>query len=80
MYKVLFACMVALFCVSAQAQRDYQSQREARAQRNFEVCVHDRTRGERRVSRREMRSVQEQCRRRVARQEQRRVERLRPRH
>ena len=79
MYKVLLACLVTLLCVSAEAQRDYPSQREARSQRNFQVCVHNNTRGQR-VSRRAMRNIQEQCRRRVAGQEERRVERLRPRY
>jgi hypothetical protein len=83
MYKVLLACLFTLFGAGAEAQRDYPSQRdystqrEARSQRNYDICVHKQTRGQR-VSRRTMRNIQRECTRRVTSQEQRRVQRLRP--
>ena len=83
MYKLLFACLVTLLGTGAEAQRDYPSQRdyptqrEARAQRNYDVCVHNQTRGQR-VSRKALRSIQRECTRRVTAQEQRRAKRLRP--
>jgi len=64
-HKMLLACLATLICVSAEAQKDHPTKREARAQRNFEACVDNNARGQQN-SRKAMRSIEEQCRRRVA--------------
>jgi hypothetical protein len=73
MSKLLLFLAVVLACSSASAQREYQSAREARNQRNFDICVNHYTRGQR-VSRREMRRIHEDCRRRLAAREHRRYD------
>ncbi len=64
-HKMLLACLATLICISAEAQRDHSSQREARVQRNFDACVDNNARGQQN-SRKAMRNIEEQCRRRVA--------------
>ena len=70
-HKMLIAGLATLICVGAQAQRDYPSQRDdARAQRSFDACVDENSRG-RRDSRNALRSIEEQCRREIARESNR---------
>ena len=72
MTKTCLAFVVALLaCSGVQAQG-----REARYERNYEICVDNQTRGHR-VSRREMRSIREECRHRAAARTERQVRRLR---
>lgn len=60
-------------------QRDYPSQRDARNNRSFDACVDDYTRGAK-TSRKQMRNIEEQCRRTSARQLQPRESRQRGRN
>lgn len=75
MFKAYIALVgILLACSHVQAQGVYSSEREARYQRNFDNCVYSFTKG-RRVSRRDMRDIREDCRRRLAAREERRMER-----
>jgi hypothetical protein len=60
MNKLYLTLVIALACGSAHAQREYSS-RDARSERRVDACVDDYTRGER-VSRSQMRKIEEQCR------------------
>jgi hypothetical protein len=72
MGKTIFSLLVAvLACSSVQAQ----SARQERYERNFERCVLNQTGGAR-VSRREMRSIREECRHRAAVRTDRQARRL----
>ena len=77
MKKMLFGLVVVLLaCSNAQAQYS----RQDRFERNFERCVYNQVGGAR-VSRREMRSIREECRHRAAartERQARRVERQAP--
>jgi len=65
MYKLYAAFAIALACSSAHAQREYQVQRDARSERAVDDCIDDRARGER-LSRKEMKKLEERCSRRAA--------------
>ena len=68
--KMVLACLATMVCISAEAQRDQSSRRDAYAQRNFEACVDNSTRGQQH-SRKSMRNIEEQCRRRVTAEDNR---------
>ena len=59
MNKIYLALAVAVACGSVQA-RDYPGQRDSRYERGVDRCVDDHTRGER-LSRKEMKRVEEKC-------------------
>jgi hypothetical protein len=58
MNKVALSVLMALACGGAQAQREYAT--DSRQERRVEKCVDDRV-GRDRVSRKEMRKIEEQC-------------------
>jgi len=68
--------MCLVFIVGLLACSGVQAQgRDARYQRNFEICMDNSTRGVR-VTRRELRSIREECRHRAAARTERQARRM----
>jgi hypothetical protein len=62
MNKLSVVVLLALACSSAQAADREYSKRQVRDERRVDACVDDYTRGER-VSRKQMKKIEDQCRR-----------------
>jgi hypothetical protein len=65
MNKLSLLVLLALACTSAQAAERERSRGQVRDERRVDACVDDYTRGER-VSRKQMKKIEDQCRQTAA--------------